>query len=269
MVFFSRAGGLVIVNSGTLLLMLVANYLANTGNFFPATVSEISKRYDTLFTPAGYAFSIWSLIFLGCIVFVLLQWRLLLNNDNKGLITTTGLWFAISNICNAAWLFVWTHNYIGISVIIIAALLFSLFVIVIRLRMELDDVPVRTIFFVWWPITIYAGWVLVATIACTAAWLVSINWNTWNLSGETWSIILLVIATFLYLMLLRNRNMREAAFVGVWAFVAIAVRQWEVNNPISIAALVASGILITAIFIHAYRNRQYNVILKLKRSEWK
>jgi hypothetical protein len=55
--------------------------------------------------------------------------------------------------------------------------------------------------------------------------------------------------------------------VGVWAFIAIAVKQWQLNNGIAISALIASLILLVAISIHAYRNREYNVFAKISRRE--
>lgn len=62
--------------------------------------------------------------------------------------------------------------------------------------------------------------------------------------------------------------MREAAIVGIWAFIAIAVRQWTIHNRIGIVAVTASIFLMTATIIHVYKNRFYNIGSKLKREEW-
>lgn len=259
---------LVILNTVTLIIMLFANYAGSTGYFLATTVAEVSYKYDTLFAPAGYAFVIWGLIFLLSIAFVIYQWILLKNKDPNKYIQRTGLWFSIGNLTNAAWVYCWTSGMIGLSVILILLLLLSLVFLTISLRLELDDVPVRIIFFVWWPVTFYLGWIMVASIACIAAWLKSISWNGFALAGNTWTIILIIVSSILYLLLIRNRNMREAAIVGAWAFIAIAVKQWGINKDISIAAVIASTCLLLASIIHVYKNRKYNIISKLQRGEW-
>ncbi|MEO8109598.1 MAG: hypothetical protein ABI594_06200 [Ginsengibacter sp.] len=263
-----RYTGLVIFNTITLIIMLFANYAGSTGYFLKATVAEVSYKFDTLFAPAGYAFVIWGLIFLFCISFVICQWILLRNKDSHQYIQRTGLWFSIGNLANAAWVYCWTSEMMGLSVILILLLLLSLILLTISLRLELDDVPVRNIFFVWWPVTFYLGWIMVASIACIAAWLKSISWNGFALPGNTWTIILIIISSILYLLLIRNRNMREAAIVGAWAFIAIAVKQSDLNKDISIAAVIAASCLLLASVIHVYKNRKYNIFSKLQRGEW-
>lgn len=47
-----------ITNAIALLATILINYLSNLGIFSSNTISDISKKYDTLFTPADYAFSI-------------------------------------------------------------------------------------------------------------------------------------------------------------------------------------------------------------------
>lgn len=261
--------GLVILNTITLACMLFVNYVASTGIFSTRTVAEVSYKYDTLFAPAGYAFIIWSLIFSLCIAFVVHQWILLKNNDPQQYIKRTGLWFSLSNIANVLWLYCWTNQMLGWSVIIILLLLFSLAVLAIRLRLELDDVPARTIFFVWWPVVIYLGWVMVATIACIASWFVYSGWRGGAIGEDVWTIIMIALAFLLYLFLVVKRNMREAAAVGIWAFIAIAVRQWNTHSNIAITAITGSFILLVVIALHGYKNRHYSPVAKIKRGEWK
>jgi len=62
--------------------------------------------------------------------------------------------------------------------------------------------------------------------------------------------------------------MREAATVGVWAFVAIAVREWNNYKDIAYTAIIATVILMILIAIHFYKGRNYIPFVKLKRGEW-
>ncbi len=258
---------LVMINSITLALMLFINYASNAYLFNEVTVADVSHKYDTLFAPAGYAFIIWGLIFLMCICFVIYQW-VLLKNDEKQYISRAGIWFSISNIANALWVYCWVNEWLGLCVILMLILLFSLIMLTLKLRLELDDEPVRTILFVWWPIAIYLGWIMVATIACIAAWLVYIGWNGLGIAEATWCIIMIIVAAALYTVLLLKRNLRESASVGIWAFIAIAVRQWNVHADIVIAAIATFVILTALIARQVYKNRYYVPFAKIKRGEW-
>lgn len=258
---------LVIINSITLVAMLVVNGAAGAGKYFENSVADISYKYDTLFAPAGYAFSIWGVIFLFAIAFVGYQWYTLSTGKTEA-IQQTGIWFTISNLANTAWIFCWVNDMVGLSVILILILLFSLAMLTIRLKLELTDEPVRNIFFVWWPVAFYLGWVMVATIACISAWLVSLNWQAGIDVAPVLTIVMIVVGTLVYLYLLTTRNLRESALVGVWAFTAIAVRQWENYPVIAWAALGCALVLFIAIGVHGYKNRHYNVGAKLMRKEW-
>jgi hypothetical protein len=264
-----NAKTLVVINTITLIIMLFANFASNTGVFSKQAVGDVSHKYDTLFAPASYAFAIWGFLFLLAIAFVIFQWVLLKNNDPKKFIQRTGIWFSLGNIANAFWIYFWINEMIGWSVLLIFLLLISLIILTIHLRLELDDEPVRIIFFVWWPITFYLGWIMVATVACVAAWLVSIGWSAAGLQQDTWTIIMIAVASLIYIFLLIKRNMREALVVGVWAFIAIAIRQWNLHFNVAIAAIIAASILAVASFIHVYKNHYYAPGPKLKRNEWK
>lgn len=259
---------LVVLNTITFLIMLFVNYASNAHMLAVHNIAEISYKYDTLFAPAGYAFTIWSVIYLLCAGFVIYQW-MLLKNDSKQFIRRTGTWFIISNIANTLWCYCWVNEWLGLCVLLILLQLISLLVLVVKLRLELDDEPVRIIFFIWWPVCFYTGWMITATVACIASWLVDIGWNGFNISPATWTIIMITVAFVIYLWLTQKRNMREAATVGIWAFIAIAVRQWNANKNIAVAAIIACVLLSIFIAVHAYKNKIYSPGAKIKRGEWK
>lgn len=51
------------------------NYLSNTGFMNNTTIGEVSNNYSSLFTPAGYTFSIWGIIYLLLLAFAIYQGR--------------------------------------------------------------------------------------------------------------------------------------------------------------------------------------------------
>ena len=53
--------------------VIVFNYLAASGALGGIETGAVSDKYPTLVTPAGYAFAIWSLIYLGIVAFSIYQ----------------------------------------------------------------------------------------------------------------------------------------------------------------------------------------------------
>jgi cbb3-type cytochrome oxidase subunit 3 len=258
---------LLLANTASLLFALAMNALSGSSLFQGKTVGEVSGTYDTLFAPAGYAFAIWGLIYLLLILFVAYQWYAWRKHRQERELQQTGLWFALANLANGSWIVAWLNESIGISVLLMLVLLVSLLVLTARLRLEVWDPPLRIVVFVWWPMVVYLGWIIVASAANVAAWLVSIGWSGAFMSASTLTILFIAVATVIYLILVLNRNMREAALVGIWAFIAIAVRQRQEHGDIALAALIGALVLLAVTAWHAYRNWESSPPEKLKRGE--
>ncbi len=258
---------LLIFNTISLIVVIIFNALAGSGNLGKYSMSELSAKYDTLITPAGYAFSIWGLIYILLIAYVVFQWWAYKRKKFDESIQQAGVFFLLSNIANITWLLLWLNEYVGLSTIAMAALLFSLIKLVLRLDLEKWDAPVRIIAFVWWPIVVYFGWIIIASVTNFAAFLVYLGWGGFGFSPEIWTFIMLSIATFIYLFLVNTRNLRESASVGIWAFIAIAVKQWGVNQNVAIFAITASVVVLVVILFHGYQNRVTAPDQKIKRGE--
>ncbi|MFW6289855.1 MAG: TspO/MBR family protein [Mariniphaga sp.] len=258
---------LLVTNTLTLIFALVMSALSGSGMFNDTTQADISDRYETLVTPSGYAFSIWGLIYLLLISFTVFQWVEYLKYGRDENIKRTGTWFALSNVANGTWIIAFLNHHIGLSVAIMLILLFSLIMLTLRLRLEVWDAPVRIIAFVWWPVCIYLGWIIAATVANISVYLVSTGWQGGSISPQTWAVVIIIVASLIYLLLIYFRNMREAALVGVWALTAIAVRQWEMNASVAVAAITASVVLFIAASVHGYKNQETSPFEKIKRGE--
>ena len=244
-----------LVNTVVVLAVIFWNYWSNTGAINGHTVGELSDKYANLFTPAGYAFAIWGLIFLGLLVLVGSQLRMAFGGGaHSETILQIGPWLTIANLGNATWLWVWLHEYTGLSVLVMLVVLFSLIQIVLRLNMERWDAPGSLIATVWWPICLYSGWIAVATIANISAWLASMHWSP-VFNEVQWTVIMISVAGLLNLVVLQTRNMREFASVGVWAIAAIAVRHWGEIPLLQWVSVLWVVVLGVAIMLHAYKNR--------------
>ena len=60
---------LAVLNSISVILVIAVSYISQTGIINGNTMGSLSAEYYNLFTPAGYAFAIWGIIFLGLLIF--------------------------------------------------------------------------------------------------------------------------------------------------------------------------------------------------------
>lgn len=259
---------LQISNGIALISTIFINYLSNTGLLNNTTIGEVSDSYKSLFTPAGYTFAIWGIIYLFLLAFAIYQGRsLFVKVKNDNFVLKTGWWFVLSCIFNSAWVFAWIYEFTGLSCLFIFGLLFSLLKIVMNNRMELDDKPIDTIVFLWWPFVIYSGWVTVASIANVSTYLLKIEWNGFGISAEIWTIVMVVITVIINLLVICKRNMREFAVVGIWALFGIVNANKNGDSGIVITLSLGIFILILAVSIHGYKNLKTNPFNKFL--EWR
>lgn len=250
---------LSVLNLLAVLFAIGINYYSQIYTIHGNRVSDMSDEYNNLFTPAGYAFAIWGIIFIAILIFAIYQiYHTWIRRKPLDFIGQTGLWFVLANVGNGLWVLVWLYDYTWLSVVVMLVILFSLIKIVVNTNMEIARVPAKTIVFAWWPISIYAGWISVATIANIAAYLSKLGWDGGFLSATNWAIVMIVIATLLNLILIYTRGMREFAVVGVWSLIAIYMRHQNSYESIATTALIGAVLILVFVFVHAFSNRKIN-----------
>ncbi len=254
---------IAVINAVSLVVALVVNYLSTAAEIFNISMKEMSDKYDNLFTPATYAFSIWGFIYLFLIAFVIYQFYQIKKQNYDGSIEQTSPYFAIANFGNAAWVVLFLNDQLILSLLVMAVIFFSLLKATLSSNMERWDASAKTIAFVWWPISFYFGWITVAAIANASALLVKLGYDGSPIGAEVWTIALMVIATIVYLSMVYKRNMREYALVGIWSLIAIAVKNWETGNSISYWAIGLSIIIFIYVSYHGFKNRKTNPFFKI------
>ena len=256
---------LQIANISGFILVIIVNALGGAGAINDTSIAEISNANHNLFTPAGYAFSIWGFIYLLLLGFIIYQSRSLFKpvRDDE-FILKTGWWFVLSCFANIMWITFWVYGFMEYSILAIFVLLFSLLKIVMINRMELWDAPISVIAFLWWPFVFYSGWVTVASIANVSAYLKSVNWEAFGFSEVWWAVSMIVIAGIINLIVTWKRNMREFALVGAWALIAISVANWEISQTVANVALAVAIVLIISSGYHGFINRETNPMQKIK-----
>lgn len=214
-------------NIAAFLITLVINGLAGTTILNNRTTAQVSDLYSNPFTPAGYVFAIWGIIYALLAVFVIFQ---ALPRQKEGLFQKQiGVLFILSSIFNCVWLFLWQYDYITLSVLAMFGLFLSLLVIYWRLAIGKSNVSRTEKICVHLPFSVYIGWITVASIANVAAALVSVGWDGFGLGAEAWAIIAMGIALISTLIVIIARRDYAFSLVVIWALVGIAVRQ--ISNP--------------------------------------
>ncbi len=231
-------------NLGALLMLIVVNALANILPLNGKTTAEISDSYPNLFTPAGYVFSIWGLIYALLLIFAVYQ--ALLSQREKTFLYKIGFFFVLSCIANISWIFLWHYEQIILSLALMFVLLITLIVIYLRLNIGRSDAPLKERLYVHLPFSVYLGWITVAPIANVAAALTAINWDGWGISDVTWTILVIIIAMIITLSVIITRKDIAFSLVIVWALIGIIIKQIE-NQNIVITASISAAIIMIAL----------------------
>jgi len=236
------------LNLFALAAVLTANTLAIMLPINGMSTGELSELYPSLFTPAGFTFSVWSVIYLMLIGFAFFQWMIL----SKPYFTELSLWFLLSCLANISWILTWHYIFIYASVLIMLILLFSLTKIFLLLQ-SVNLTSVTEKIFVKFSFMFYFSWICVATIANISALLVSLSWDGGVLSPVTWTITMITIASLLGIYI--AGRFREPAFliVLIWALYGI-YSKWNgsENNSIAIAALTELALLVVLFFVFRF-----------------
>ncbi|MGJ1409204.1 hypothetical protein ACR78Z_05980 [Sphingobacterium thalpophilum] len=241
-------------NGIALVTTIIISYLSNKGVFNGETMGTISAKYENLFTPAGYAFSIWGLIYLLLFGFIIYFGPITRQTQEKEcVLKQIGWWFVISCFANSLWVLIWLYDFTFCSVLFMILLLLSLLTIIEKTEEGRHRQSAAMTIFLRLPFQIYAGWVSVALIANVAAYLKKIAWNGFGISETSWTIALFVFALVIHLFMIWKRGMPAFALVAVWALLAIAVANHIIDYTIYIAAIVSAVTIFINIIIFFVR----------------
>jgi hypothetical protein len=231
----------VVINILTFTVTLAVNFLATNLPLNNLSTKEISDSFDIFSVPAGYVFSIWGLIYLSLISFIVFQ-SLPKNRDNDH-VSLIGIWFAVSNLANALWLVSFHYQQFALALGFMLVLLISLIAIFLRLDIGKTKVTASENWLVNMPFSLYLGWITVATIANATQLLYYIKWDGFGIAPEIWLVIMLAAVVFISALMSLTRRNIPFALVLVWAFTGIAAK--FPNIPlVNISSWAAAGAVI-------------------------
>jgi hypothetical protein len=233
-------------------IMLVMNYLANALPLNGMTTGELSARYPNLFVPAGITFSIWGIIYIALLAFVIFGLYQVFGSkvrpaESSEYFLRSRPWFLLTCLANAAWIWCWHYEYLPASVMVMLILLFSLVMLYHRLGIGEISTSASQKWFIHIPFSIYLGWISIATIANITALLVDLNWGAFGMSESLWAQFMIAAGTTLGLIFLLRKEDFAYAAVIIWAFAGIFIKRQQAgdiwSDPIPFIAMVCSVII--------------------------
>lgn len=222
--------------AATIFVNFLATYLPLNG----LNTGEISDRFQVLFVPAGYVFSIWGIIYLGLIAIAVFQ-ALPAQRDNRGL-ARTGWLLTLTGVANSGWLFLWHYEQFPWTVPVMLALLGLLILIYVRLDIGKAAASRAERWCLHIPVSLYLGWICVATIANISSTLYFLQWNGWGISPVIWTLVMLTAAVVIALAMQILRRDTAFLIVFVWALAGIGVKQSS-HHLIAVSAWSAAALV--------------------------
>ncbi|WP_376768258.1 tryptophan-rich sensory protein [Litoribacterium kuwaitense] len=199
------------------LIMVVINIFASSLPLFGRSTAEVSAMAENLLTPAGYAFIIWSVIYVLLAIWVVSQ--CVPRIGSKPEFKVVGGLFILSSILNVLWLVLWHALYFYTTLPVMVALLVTLIVLYRRVRQITPRSWIASV-----PFSIYLGWISVATIQNVAVVLTRAFPGKTGLGIDIVAAIVLLVGTGIALAMLLKQRDGLYPLVFVWAYVAIAVK---------------------------------------------
>jgi translocator protein len=201
--------------------------------------APVANELATPLLAAGWAFSIWGVIYLGFLAYALYQ--ALPSQRGREVHRRTGWWLAASAALNPLWIVAFGARWIPVAQVLIVALLVALAVVFGRLSREpAADLTERVAF--RGPIALYTGWVSVATVLGTAAtgvW-VGLPGGTTPLAAVAAVVVLLAVTGIVGWVVLSGTAVVPYAAAVVWALLGIALN----DPPTAVVGTAAVAIVV-------------------------
>lgn len=217
-----------------LVLVLAVNWLANALPLGGLQTGEVSALYESYFTPAGFTFAIWGVIYTGLLLYA--GYQLFPGRADEASLVVVGRLFVGNCLLNSAWLFAWHYQALGVSMLLMLGILATLAFIYRNIAAGGEASLLVSI-----PFTLYLAWICVATLANASALQTSLGLNDVLLSHVHWTVakIALAAAVGATVSILR----RDFVFVLVVAWAAYGISAKQVGVPVVYGASLTASIL--------------------------
>lgn len=254
---------LAVVSIVGFMAVVVVNALATILPIGGMTTGELSDLYPNLFVPAGSTFSIWGAIYLLLAVYVVfgLIHSIRSSQSSDSFLPRIGLLFIVTCIANVGWIFAWQFRILPLSLVLMLVLLVSLILIYVRLDVGRSAAVPAEKYMVHLPMSVYLGWITIATIANVTVLLVHYGWTRFGIAEQTWAIAMIVVGIVIALVVLLYRRDIFFTLVVDWALLGIYLKRSAVDSQatqgIIATSIVGMCILTLGIVAQILRRRVY------------
>jgi hypothetical protein len=219
--------------------MILLNVLSNALPINDQTMPEISAKYPSLFTPAGFTFSIWGVIYLALLVF--LVWQALPAQRSNTKIAAISAYFKANCLFNALWIVVWHYDLVVVSLLLMLGILVTLILIYRALIATITAAPWAEHLALYLPFSLYTGWITLATIANASVVQTAYGLDDAVLGAVQWTLLKLAAAGAVgAIMILR---LRDAPFALVIAWGAYGIASMQTGTPAVAGAALTLSLL--------------------------
>lgn len=208
-----------------------------------------SAQSPALFTPPGFSFAIWGPIYLAMIMYGLHS--VLPSRLADPRLRRIGWWTAAAMLCNTLWPVVTViHGVVLATVLIIALMLAALLRAFFGLYRDGRPQGRETLSVVF-PVSIFAAWITVATVANTASWLGNGGgFDGGPVPDGLWVAALGVIAGALAALAIRtNGGNGFYAAVLVWALGGVAYKMFVRGETAALSGLLVGLALVIGAYL--------------------
>jgi len=119
----------------TLIMNMLSGFLDSVDiGLFVSSTTNVSDKYYTQITPAGWTFSIWGAIYIYQLIFMIYALSTICTNTENGYVYTQNfihpavyLIYILNLGCNITWLFMFDREYLELSLGFLAGITFTLY----------------------------------------------------------------------------------------------------------------------------------------------
>ena len=239
-------------NIAAFIIVIAVNGLANAIPIGGQTTGQVSAKFTSLFTPAGFTFSIWGLIYLGLTAFIIYQALPAQRNDER--LQRIGLPFRLSCAANALWIFAWHFDQLLLSLALMIAILVTLMRIYRLLGSSTGALSSSQRLLVAAPFSLYTGWITVATIANISAAQTGWGLNEFGLDAVAWTWVKLAAAGTIGATVVARR--RDPVYILVIAWAAFGIFSKQTATPLVAGAAITLSLLAVMLAVMAVMPRR-------------
>lgn len=219
------------------------------------SVGEVSDGLDTVITPAGWAFSIWGLIFAGCLALAVYQ--LLPSQRTAEVHRRTGWWLAAAFWGNALFELVFPQ---GGDAVVVAQVVVVVTVVLAAVGVaRAQDAPLSGWLQRLLPgavATLLLGWLTIATVVGAATAAVQLGAPDSGVVARAAGVFTVIVAGAIALDVTMRLDRAAAPYALAASWGLVGVYAAGETLPIRLAALFAAAVVLAGLVGQVWRTRR-------------